>query len=206
MQESRAVNETDFKRVSDFVTNVFANDEPMSKALGLASHDIINAFGSIIHNCCSSGLSYLIEQDGTILSVSLALPYTIYEKCHINHIPVCQPLIAILDELGKSKPPIMAIETTAYHFMVGTLQSCSKKGLGKQVITKTMDSTRQNDYTCIVADATSSVSQYVLSSYFDYTFVCQVPYAEFEYNNSRWFESIVGTASAMRLVKYLSTG
>jgi hypothetical protein len=178
----RQIRDFDFNNVCQFVANTFANHEPMCRALKIKEDDIMNTFNEIIYKCCTQKCSSLIEHDNKIASVSLLLPYRIYNETQITHIPQSiQPIISMLNKISSDNIPSHIDEKkTLYHFIVGTDVKYANQGYSRQVIKHSYDNAIKHNYNHVIADATNIVSQNILSKYFNFQEHAKLNYHEFD--------------------------
>jgi len=190
----RRIEETDAPKVCKFAAKVFTRGEPMCKVLGPSADQFVEQFEPILDLCCASGLSYMIEEGSSILSVSLALPYVDYDNAELGvQLPVFKPVFAVFDYLSGELPA--AKEECAYHFIRATDEKHMNKGYAKRVTEGTVQAVAQAGFKYMVADVTNIVSQNLLS-YFGYK-----PFKKFRYHDQECFKAITDTEFAIRAVK-----
>lgn len=109
----RAIRAEDVDRVCQFTAQIFCSYEPMCIALKPTVPEFVQQFTPILEACCASGLSFMIETAGedeeggsststrgSILSVSLALPFATYNAVQLTDLPVFAPVLAVFDALA----------------------------------------------------------------------------------------------------------
>jgi hypothetical protein len=105
----RAIKAEDLDRVCQFTAQIFCSYEPMCIALKPTVPQFVQQFTPILAACCASGLSFMIETaagdedddiSSSILSVSLALPFSTYNTVELTDLPVFAPVLAVFDALA----------------------------------------------------------------------------------------------------------
>lgn len=195
----RALQPEDTERICLFGAEVFCKHEPMCKALGTAVPDFVQQFTPIIHACCSSGLSFVLEEAGGAgepLSMSLALPYAQYSAIKLDDHPAFRPVLAVFDALDAQASDDLSADVMC--FMWATRSDQMNKGYNKIVAGATVEAARRAGSTGLVADFTNVVSQHMMG-YFGYKPAVQVRYHDFE-----CFKSIQCTQYVFRAVKPLA--
>jgi hypothetical protein len=195
----RVVRPEDKDSVSLFAATLFSAHEPMTKALSIPAEDVAHLYSPIIEACCSSGLSFMLEQEGSIVCLSLALPYTQYEAVQWPEVPSARPVAAIMNSL----PPLPAGQdptNTVYMFLWGTGSTHMGKGYIRTAVEASMQATRRSGYSCLVADATNVVSQHLAMSHFGF----QPLEPRACYHDHESLKGVQGTEYVIRAVKYLA--
>lgn len=200
----RVVIPEDKEQVSLFAANVFTEHEPMTRATGASVSDIVQLFGPIIEACCSSGMSFMLEQqepgssNSTIMCLSLALPYSQYKAMQWPPVKSAQPA----SEIMKTLPQVPAEQQQAavYMFLWWTHANHMGKGYIRTVVGESMRAARQAGFSSLVADVTNVVSQHVAMSHFGF----QPMEPKARYHDHECFKAVQGTEFIIRAVKHIA--
>ena len=195
----RVVKPEDKDRVSLFSATLFVSHEPMFKALNVPVNDMQLLLSPVLDACCSSGLSFMLEQEGGIVSLSLALPYTQYQTLQWPQVASARPAAMILNTL----PPLPAGQDPAnavYMFLWGTSSTHMGKGCIRTAVEASMQAARRAGCSCLVADVTNVVSQHLAMSHLGF----QPLEPRACYHDHESLKGVQGTEYAIRAVKYLA--
>lgn len=212
----RVLQPQDSDHVCLFAAELFDAHEPMTRVLSTTVPDLVQLYTPIVEACCSSGLSFIIEeaapasavsdvtaaQDRTstsrIMSVCLALPYATYKSLPWPEVPSARPAGILL----KSMPQIPAEQeaTAVYAFLWGTHSNHMGKGYLKKVLTASIPACRQAGYTSMVADLTNVVSQGLALKRFGFNPL----EPKIRYHDHESFRGVEGTEFIIRAVKGLT--
>lgn len=161
----RVLTLEDTQQALQLAARTFVDHEPMTRATGKSLEDMLELFGPVTAACCSSGMSYGVEeQGGAIVCVSLALPYPDFKAVRWPDVP--RPAQAILSTLPKLSPQQEAV--SVYMFAWATHPDHMGKGHTKATAAASIDAARQAGYSSLVADVTNVVSQHLAMSHFGF--------------------------------------
>lgn len=155
----RAIRAEDIDRVCSFTAEVFCTYEPMCKALQPTVAHFAQQFRPVLEACCSSSLSYMLEAQDNILSLSLALKFADYNAVQLTELPIFGPVMAVFDDLVH---PCEKEPGAVLNFIWATHQDHMNKGYAKRVIDSTAQAATAAGCSCLVTDATNIVSQHLL--------------------------------------------
>jgi hypothetical protein len=163
----RAITAGDIDKVCLFTAQVFCSHEPMCKALRAEVPDFVQQFRPLLAACCTSGLSFLLEDeqttdDNSIISISLAIPFEQYNTLQWPGTPTFGPMSAIFEDLAH---PLESHPGAVLSFVWATHSSHMNKGYTKRVVESTTQAAVQAGCSCLVADATNIVSQHLLQHF-----------------------------------------
>lgn len=199
----RVLKPEDTQQALLLAARTFVEHEPMTKATGKSLDDMLELFGPITAACCSSGMSFGMEEQqqdggGAIACVSLALPYTAFKAVHWPQVP--RPAQAILSTLPKVSPEQEAV--SVYMFVWATHPDHMGKGYTKAAAAASIDAARKAGYSSLVADLTNVVSQHLGLSHFG--FRPMEPKAR--YHDFDGFKVVQCSEYLIRAMKDLTTG
>jgi len=97
----RKTTATDFDTTLFFVGVICSQHEPMCHCMGVLKDEVAVSFHDIVLECCKSNLSFMIlDDEGNIASISLALPCLTYAKATLHASASLEPvkeMLACLD-------------------------------------------------------------------------------------------------------------
>jgi hypothetical protein len=165
----RVIQPQDKEQVLLFAATIFHQHEPMTRATGKSLSEMIELFGPITQACCSSHMSFMLEQQqpdtNTIICISLSLSYSDYKAVQWPDVPrPARDLMKPLPELPKDQQ-----EAAAYMFLWATHTDFMCKGHMKAVISASEQAAQQAGFRFLVADVTNVVSQHLAMAHFGYT-------------------------------------
>jgi hypothetical protein len=155
----RIITPQDIDPVCSFAAEVFCSYEPMCKALQPTVAQFVQQFRPVLEACCSSSLSFVLEAQGSMLSLSLALSFAAYNAVQLTELPTFSPVLALFDDLVH---PCEKAPGAVLNFIWATHRDHMNKGYAKRVIEGTAQAARAAGCTCLVTDATNVVSQHLL--------------------------------------------
>jgi hypothetical protein len=199
----RVVTPQDKDQVLELATKTFSQHEPMTKAGGKSYPEMLQLFGPITDACCNSGMSFAVEQRNdtgasTIVSVSMALPFSTYNEVQWPDVP--RPARVILDTL----PDLTAAQEASgvYLFLWATHGDHMGRGYSKLTVAASLEAARQAGYVTAVVDATNVVSQHIAMSHFG--FKPMDPKAR--YKDHKLYKGVQCSEYIVRAVKDLTAG
>lgn len=175
----------------------FIQHEPMTRAGGKALPELLQLFGPITEACCCSGMSFLVEQQGTIVAVSLALPFAQYNAVQWPDVP--RPAQVILRTLPKLTAQQEAV--SVYMFLWATRGDHMGKGYAKAAVAASLQAAGRAGYRSAVADLTNVASQQLAMGHFG--FEAMEPKAR--YHDHELYRAVEGSEYIIRAVKDLGT-
>lgn len=189
----RNCNFNDIDIITEILSTIFINYEPMCKSLNLSKDDFIYSFKNVIMECVKTNLSLLFEINNDIAAICLVIPYDIYEKIDINISYNIKPLTDCLYDLNniynsKKKEDIL------YLFIIGTDSKYMNNGYSNKLFEKIIKNASQK-YKYIMADATNIISQHLC---YKYGFS---ELGKIDYNSNQYFKNITSTKSVIRMIK-----
>jgi hypothetical protein len=172
----------------DFTSQMFADHEPPSIALGITNDEFTEIFRDVMEKSVISGFSYAHEtDDGT--SMVLNIPYDQFVEVEYNVLSKIEPLFVLLGAL-RYKPT----ERCLYVFSIAS----DGKGLGSYILQHTILEARKNGFKSILADCTNSVSQHIFRKH-GFLKREEITYGGFEHNGVRSFKNVINTKSVQRM-------
>ena len=88
----------DMRFSMEFTSQIFADKEPTSVALGITSDEFTDVFRSIMETCVSSGYSYASHSEYGD-AVALNLPYDQFLEVEYNVSRKIEPMFALFDAM-----------------------------------------------------------------------------------------------------------
>lgn len=195
----RALQPEDSNKALIFAAQMFVDHEPMTKATGKTFSDMVELFGPITEACCSSGMSFGTfsdqEQQGDIVCVSLALPYTDFNAVQWPDVP--RPAQGILRTLPKVAEQQQA--ASVYMFLWATHPDHMGKGYAKSAVEASIQAAKTAGYSSLVVDVTNVVSQHLALNHFGFT----VMEPKARYHDHETFKVVQCSEYIIRAVKDL---
>lgn len=175
----RLLNESDYINVLDMVSKIFCKYEPMCKELNITEDDFSRCFLHYIYNCCSCGLSVVIEENNELASICLSIPYKLSEQTVImDNVTIFKPILNILNRLADSyKIDDNEKIDTLYIFILGTDEKYFRKGYAKILIQYILDNFNYKYY---LSDVTNIASQKLLIDKFKFKICHEIKYSEYD--------------------------
>jgi len=183
-----ALSNDDMRFAIEFTSQIFADKEPTSVALGVTSGEFTDVFRSIMEKSILSGYSYASHSEHGD-AVALNLPYDQFLEVEYNVIDKIEPMFALFDAM-KYEPTGKCI----YVFSIAS----DAKGLGGQLLQHTIDEARKAGFESILADCTNVKSQNLFAK-FGFVTRSEITYGGFEHNKIYSFKNITTTKSIKKM-------
>jgi predicted GNAT family acetyltransferase len=171
-----------------FTSEVFANKEPTTVALGITSAEFEHVFRDVMKKSVLSGFSYADETLGKVSTI-LSIPYDEFLEVEYNVLKEIEPMLALFDAL-KYEPRGKCL----YVFSLASDGS----GMATRVVQHTILEARKRGFKTIVADCTNVKSQKLLGKH-GFVTKSEVFYDEFQHDGRYPFKNVKGTPSVQRM-------
>lgn len=178
----------DMRFSMEFTSEIFAEKEPTSVALGITSDEFTNVFRSIMETCVLSGCSYASHSECGD-AVALNLPYEEFLGMEYNVLRKIEPMFALFDTL-RYAPSGKCL----YVFSIAS----DGRGLASQLLQHTINEAKIRGFESILADCTNIKSQKLFEKH-GFVTRSEVMYGGFEHNRIYSFKNIGNTASIKRM-------
>jgi hypothetical protein len=180
---------TDDMRFSiEFTSQIFADKEPTSVALGVTSGEFTEAFRSVMEKSVLSGYSYASHSECGD-AVALNIPYDQFIDVEYNVSSKIEPMFALFDML-KYVPSGKCL----YIFSIAS----DGRGLASQLLQYTIDEAKAHGFTSILADCTNIRSQRLFAK-FGFVVRSDITYGGFEHTGKYSFKNISNTKSIQKM-------
>ena len=171
-----------------FTSEVFANKEPTTVALGITSAEFEHVFRDVMKKSVFSGFSYADETSGKV-SASLSIPYDEFLEVEYNVLKEIEPMFALFGALNY-KPDGKCL----YMFSLAS----DGNGTATHVVQHTILEARKSGFKSIVADCTNVKSQKLLGKH-GFVTKSEIQYAEFQHDGAYPFKNVTSTPSVQRM-------
>jgi len=178
----------DMRFSMEFTSQIFAEKEPTSVALGITSDDFTDVFRSIMETCVSSGYSYASHSECGD-AVALNLPYDQFLEVDYNVSRKIEPMFALFDA--------MQYEPTGKCLYVFSIAS-DAKGLASQLLQHVTNEAKAHGFTSILADCTNIKSQKLFEKH-GFVTRSEVTYSGFEHKGVHSFKNVNTTRSIKKM-------
>lgn len=178
----------DMRFSMEFTSDIFADKEPTSVALGITSGEFADVFRSIMESCVLSGYSYASHSEYGD-AVALNLPYDHFLEMEYNVISKIEPMFALFDTLQYTPNG-----KCLYVFSIAS----DGRGLASQLLQHTIDEAKASGFKSILADCTNVKSQNLFTK-FGFVARGEVTYGGFEHDKVYSFKNISSTKSIKRM-------
>lgn len=183
----------DMRFSMEFTSQIFADKEPTSVALGITSDEFTDVFRSIMETCVSSGYSYASHSEYGD-AVALNLPYDQFLEVEYNVSRKIEPMFALFDA--------MQYEPTGKCLYVFSIAS-DGRGLASQLLQHVADEARKEGFKSILADCTNVKSQKLFETH-GFVTRSEITYSGFEHKSGTYsFKNISNTRSIKKMEKML---
>ena len=183
-----ALSNDDLRFAIEFTSQIFADEEPTSVALGVTSDEFTDVFRSIMETSVSSGYSYASHSEHGD-AVALNLPYDQFLGVEYNVSKKIEPMFALFDAM-KYEPSGKCL----YVFSIAS----DAKGLGSQLLKHTIDEAKAHGFTSILADCTNIKSQKMFERH-GFVTRSEVTYGGFEHQGVYSFKNVSTTRSIKKM-------
>lgn len=183
----------DIDTITEILSDIFINHEPMCKCLNITREEFIYSFKNVITECIKTNLSILVENNNEICAVSLVIPYNIYENLDINISDNIKPLIDCLHDLNNIQLNEKK-EDILYLFIIGTDSKHMNNGYSSKLFERILHNV-SSKYKYIMADATNIISQHLCYKY-GFRKISKI-----DYKDNQYFNRITTTQSVIRMLK-----
>ena len=179
----------DLRFAIEFTSQIFADKEPTSVALGVTSDEFTDVFRSIMETSVLSGYSYASHSEHGD-SVALNLQYDQFLEVEYNVIDKIEPMFALFDAM-KYTPTGKCL----YVFSIAS----DGRGLASQLLQHTIDEARKEGFESILADCTNIKSQKLFEKH-GFVTRSEVTYGGFEHKSGTYsFKNISNTRSIKKM-------
>ena len=172
----------------EFTSQIFADKEPTSVALGITSDEFAHVFQNIMEKSVLSGYSYASHSEYGD-AVALNLSYDQFLEMEYNVISKIEPMFALFDMLQYTPSG-----KCLYVFSIAS----DGRGLASQLLQHTIDEAKVRGFDTILADCTNIKSQELFKKH-GFVTRSKVTYGGFEHNGVYSFKNIDNTASIKRM-------
>jgi GNAT superfamily N-acetyltransferase len=187
-----ALSNDDMRFAIEFTSQIFADKEPTSVALGVTSGEFTDVFRSIMEKSILSGYSYASHSEHGD-AVALNLPYDQFLEVEYNVIDKIEPMFALFDA--------MKYEPTGKCLYVFSIAS-DGRGLASQLLQHTIDEAKAHGFESILADCTNIKSQKLFEMH-GFVTRSEVTYGGFEHQGVYSFKNVSTTMSIKKMEKML---
>jgi hypothetical protein len=172
----------------EVTSQIFAEKEPTSVALGITSDEFTDVFRSIMEKSVWSGHSYMAHSEYGD-AVALNLPYDQFIEVEYNVSSKIEPMFALFDA--------MKYEPTGKCLYVFSIAS-DGRGLASQLLQHTIDEARKEGFKSILADCTNIKSQNLFEKH-GFVTRAEVTYGSFEHKGVHSFKNVNTTRSIKKM-------
>jgi hypothetical protein len=172
----------------EFTSQIFANKEPTSVALGVTSDEFTDVFRSIMEKSVLSGCSHASHSECGD-AVALNIPYDQFIDVEYNVSSKIEPMFALFDML-KYVPSGKCL----YIFSIAS----DGRGLASQLLQYTIDEAKTHGFTSILADCTNIKSQNLFAK-FGFVVRSEITYGGFEHKSVYSFKNVNNTKSIQKM-------
>jgi GNAT superfamily N-acetyltransferase len=172
----------------EFTSQIFANKEPTSVALGVTSDEFTDVFRSIMEKSVLSGYSHASHSECGD-AVALNIPYDQFIDVEYNVSSKIEPMFALFDML-KYVPSGKCL----YIFSIAS----DARGLASQLLQYTIDEAKAHGFTSIMADCTNIKSQNLFAK-FGFVVRSEITYGGFEHKSVYSFKNVNNTKSIQKM-------
>ena len=179
----------DMRFSMEFTSDIFADKEPTSVALGITSDEFAHVFQNIMEKSVLSGYSYASHSEYGD-AVAINLPYDQFLGIEYNVLSKIEPMFALFDTL-KYTPSGKCL----YVFSIAS----DGRGLASQLLQHVIDEATVHGFESILADCTNIKSQDLFTK-FGFVARSKVTYDDFEHRRGTYsFKNIDCTKSIKRM-------
>ena len=172
----------------EFTSQIFADKEPTSVALGITSDEFAHVFQNIMEKSVLSGYSYASHSEYGD-AVALNLQYDQFLGIEYNVLSKIEPMFALFDKL-RYVPSGKCL----YVFSIAS----DGRGLAGELLRHVIDEAEVRGFESILADCTNAKSQKLFAK-LGFVTREEITYGCFEYKRVYSFKDIVGTKSIKRM-------
>jgi N-acetylglutamate synthase-like GNAT family acetyltransferase len=184
-----ALSDDDMRFSIEFTSQIFADKEPTSVALGVTSGEFTDVFRSIMEKSVWSGYSYASHSECGD-AVALNIPYDQFLVVEYNVSRKIEPMFALFDAM-KYEPAGKCL----YVFSIAS----DGRGLASQLLQHTIDEARKEGFKSILADCTNIKSQNLFERH-GFVTRSEVTYGGFEHKSGMYsFKNISNTTSIKKM-------
>ena len=184
-----ALSNDDLRFAIEFTSQIFADKEPTSVALGVTSDEFTDVFRSIMETSVLSGYSYASHSEHGD-SVALNLQYDQFLEVEYNVIDKIEPMFALFDAM-KYTPTGKCLYVFSF--------ASDGRGLASQLLQHTIDEARKEGFESILADCTNIKSQKLFEKH-GFVTRSEVTYGGFEHKSGTYsFKNISNTRSIKKM-------
>lgn len=179
----------DMRFSMEFTSQIFADKEPTSVALGITSDEFTTVFRSIMEKSVLSGYSYASHSERGD-AVALNLPHDQFLGAEYNVMSKIEPMFALFDTLHYTPGG-----RCLYIFSIAS----NGRGLARQLLQHTIGEAKACGFASILADCTNIKSQKLFEKC-GFVTRSEVTYSGFEHKSGTYsFENISDTKSIKRM-------
>ena len=184
-----ALSTDDLRFAIEFTSQIFADKEPTSVALGVTSDEFTDVFRSIMEKSILSRYSYASRSEHGD-AVALNLPYDQFLEVEYNVIDKIEPMFALFDAM-KYTPTGKCLYVFSF--------ASDGRGLASQLLQHTIDEARKEGFESILADCTNIKSQKLFERH-GFVTRSEVTYGGFEHKSGTYsFKNISNTRSIKKM-------
>ena len=183
-----ALSNDDMRFAIEFTSQIFADKEPTSVALGVTSGEFTDVFRSIMEKSILSGYSYASHSEHGD-AVALNLPYDQFLEVEYNVIDKIEPMFALFDAM-KYTPTGKCL----YVFSIAS----DGRGLASQLLQHTIDEAKAHGFASILADCTNIKSQKLFETH-GFVTRSEITYGGFEHHGVYSFKNVSTTRSIKKM-------
>lgn len=182
----------DMRFSMEFTSQIFADKEPTSMALGITSDEFTGVFRSIMEKSVLSGYSYASHSKCGD-AVALNIPYDQFLEVEYNVVSKIEPMFALFDTLHYTPSG-----KCLYVFSIAS----DGRGLARQLLQHVIDEAKAHGFTSILADCTNIKSQKLFETH-GFVTRSEVTYGGFEHQGIYSFKDVRTTRSIKKMEKML---
>lgn len=210
--DGRRVSKTAFNILSqktadetaDLYTQVFLNDEPMTKRHGIDPAQFLPYARKYLYFCANQNLSLISvecetqEVTGFILCSDFSTDWNSFGHDMISFLSFFQESMAILEEVEHRCPELDAVlPGKALHvFQLGVRRDYRGQGIARELLAHVLDMAGQRGFSTVFAECTGPISRHIFERC---GFRCRgyVRYDEFITQGQIFFQGLPGGISLM---------
>jgi hypothetical protein len=183
-----ALSNDDMRFSIEFTSQIFADKEPTSVALGITSDEFTHVFGDVMERCLVSGYSYASHSEHGD-AVALNIPYDQFLNVEYNVLSKIEPMFALFDA--------MKYEPTGKCLYVFSIAS-DGRDLASQLLQYTISEAKAQGFKSILADCTNIKSQKLFERH-GFVTRAEVTYGGFEHRGMYSFKNVHTTRSIKKM-------
>lgn len=189
---------------AELYTNVFLNDEPMTRRHGITYEQFLPCAREYLHICAEQKLSVISigsrtsEVSAFLIGSDLTVDWHSAGPGMVALLTLFRESVAIIEELESQYPDLAHIRPgmVLHFFQAGVHREYRKQGLLTRLMECSLAHAQREGYVKVIAECTSPVSRHAFETC-GFSCAAYIAYDEFRHEGNVFFSGLPGGISLM---------